>query len=95
MFTYLSLLVEMKRFREIYVNFLIVGHTHNGNDQYHSTLSNAIKNASFIGSPLALAQLCRQAHSEEGKRPFLVQQIVVYRDYCSAFKPYINSTIKV
>ena len=49
MFAYLSMLVELKVFDEILVNFLIVGHTHTSIDQYFSVLSSRkIFESSFI-----------------------------------------------
>lgn len=57
MFAYLSLLVERLHFEKVYVNFLIVGHTHTTIDQYFSVITKAICSKKFIGSPLAL-QVC-------------------------------------
>ena len=48
MFSDCSLLVETGLLDEIYVNFLIVGHTHISIDQYFSVLSRAINRAEFI-----------------------------------------------
>ena len=43
---------------EIYVNFLIVGHTHISIDQYFSVLSRVINRAEFIGERKKLRQEC-------------------------------------
>lgn len=97
MFTYLSLLVEMRYFTTIEMNFFVVGHTHCSIDQYFSVLSKAIANTSFIGSTLALVELLRTAHKESciDRRPTIVREVAVYYDYKSAFKPYINNKIMV
>lgn len=54
MFAYLSLLAQKLHFDEIFVNFLIVGHTHTTIDQYFSVITNKICSKKFVGSPLAL-----------------------------------------
>ena len=56
-FIWCSLLVEAGYFSNITVGFLIVGHTHASIDQYFSCLRRKIRNASFIGSPIALQYL--------------------------------------
>ena len=50
MFFYLSLLVEEGHFKQICVNFLIVGHTHSSIDQFFSVLSRKIKAQNFVGT---------------------------------------------
>jgi hypothetical protein len=95
MFAYMSLLVETCAFDVITVNFMIVGHTHSSIDQYFSTLSTAIKNCDFIGSPMALWQLFEGAHSDEyeHKRPKVNRRIAVYYDFKTAIEPYLNTDI--
>lgn len=44
MFAYLSLLVEMNWFEEVYVHFLPPGHTHSNLDQKYSVISQGLKN---------------------------------------------------
>jgi hypothetical protein len=97
MMTYMSLLVESKLFEEVEMNFLIVGHTHCSIDQFFSSLSTAINEASFIGSPLALINLFVEKRKRD---PSLIQisvakPIVVYYDFKKAIEPYINKKIKV
>jgi hypothetical protein len=92
----MTLLVESYIFDKIYVNFLIVGHTHSSIDQYFSVLSGAIKLTEFIGSPITLFMLLGQAHKKEKyKRPTVMRQIIVYYDVNSALLPYLNKHIKV
>lgn len=92
MMCYLSLLVEEREFDEIQMNYLIVGHTHSSIDQFFSTLSKAIFNADFIGSPLALCSLFQQA---VGNRISIMRQISVFYDFPSAITPFLNKDIKV
>jgi len=94
MFSYLSLLIEAHLFDTIYVNFLIVGHTHTTIDQYFGVLTEAIKRAYFIGSPLSLHNLLKTAHDDLGQRPSRQKQLTVIHDYKSLFQPYINDKIK-
>jgi hypothetical protein len=97
MFAYMSLLVESFIFDRIEVNFLIVGHTHSSIDQYFSVLSSAIHSTAFIGSPIALMSLLKQAHSKNSIecRPLVCRQISVYYDVVKAIDPYINKKLKV
>jgi hypothetical protein len=93
----MSLLIESFVFDRIEVNFLIVGHTHSSIDQYFSVLSARIHSTFFIGSPLALMNLLKQAHSSKKIecRPTVCRQISVYYDVVQALKPFINKSIKV
>jgi Na+/H+-dicarboxylate symporter len=93
----MTLLTESYIFDKIYVNFLIVGHTHSSIDQYFSVLSGAIKLTQFIGSPLTLFALLSKAHKIESKsrRPTVIRQIIVYFDVKTALEPYMNKSIKV
>jgi hypothetical protein len=92
MMAYLSLLVESREFDEIYMNYLIVGHTHSLIDQFFSVLSKAIKSVDFIGSPLALEELFLQ---KAGDRIAVIRPITVFYDFPSAISPFLNSSIKV
>lgn len=94
MFAYLSALVELDYFDEIYANFLIVGHTHGADDQYFSVLAKKISWARFIGSPLSFEELLKIAHSDQKDRPFLVKRISIIYDVMTALKPFVNSTVK-
>jgi hypothetical protein len=87
MFSYLSLLVEGKIFDRIYVNFLIVGHTHNSLDQFFSVLSAAIHKAKWIGSPLAFFHLVSTA-PEGSNRPLVMKFIHAVHDFAEAFKVF-------
>jgi hypothetical protein len=57
MFAYCSKLVEDGVLDRIYLDFLVVGHTHSSIDQYFSVLATAIRKSKFIGSPQALWNL--------------------------------------
>ncbi len=92
MMGYLSLLVEAGEFDEIHMNYLIVGHTHSLIDQFFSTLSKAIRNADFIGSPLALRDLLNE---KVPGRIAVIRPISVFYDFPSAITPFLNTSIKV
>lgn len=65
-------------------------------DQYFSVLARAIRRQNFIGSPISLEHVLRNAFvddSKERKGPPVVRQIVVYYDVKTAWKPYINTNI--
>lgn len=93
MFAYLSALVELLIIDVIYVNFLLVGHTHASIDQYFSVLTRAIKSARFIGSPLAFAERLRTAHEAPEERPYVVQAIHAIYDVVGALAHYINKAV--
>jgi len=95
MFTYLSVLVEEGYFNYIYVNFLIVGHTHCSIDQYFSSLSGKIHRKEFIGSPLSLLELIKLDIGTKKRRVAIIaRRIVVYYQISEALTPYINKAIK-
>ena len=50
-FTYLSWLIYSGVFKEIYVNFLPVGHTHNDNDQLSSRVAVACRHRDIKSIP--------------------------------------------
>lgn len=83
------MLVEMGRFSEVYMNYLIVGHTHSLIDQFFSILSKAIDSVDFIGSPLGLCTLLKQ-HQTAGPRISIIRQISVVYDFVSAITPFLN-----
>ena len=94
MFGFLSALVEKGIFERISVNFLIVGHTHASIDQYFSVLSKTIKNADWIGTPLALRELLRGAH-EVQYQPKVIAEINVYYDWKEPINKAFNNKLKV
>lgn len=53
-FTFVSLMVQKGFFKEVHINFLIVGHTHCSIDQYFSVIARALHRCSYIASPLAM-----------------------------------------
>ena len=96
MFAFCSLQVEQDIFEEVYVNFLIVGHTHGCLDRYYSQLSNYIHNSKFIGSPLSLQSLFETAplNSTNSIKPDINRQIRAFYDYKKFLRPVINTNIK-
>jgi hypothetical protein len=99
MFVYFSALVEGFKFSKIYINFLIVGHTHASIDQFFSTLSKAIQATSFIGTPTALMHLFMMDRSRTKNtlnfKIGMARQIEVYYDYIALFAPYVNTHVTV
>jgi hypothetical protein len=99
MFVYFSALVEGFKFSKIYINFLIVGHTHASIDQFFSTLSKAIQATSFIGTSTALMHLFMMDRSRTKNtlnfKIGMARQIEVYYDYIALFAPYVNTHITV
>lgn len=92
-FTYLSALVELNYFDEIYINFLIVGHTHNRTDQYFSTLSSLLYSIFFCASPLALVALLK---GNPTPLPLVVKRIDIIYEVDTAMNKLqvINKKIK-
>ena len=87
-------MVELDIFTQIEVNFLIVGHTHCSIDQFFSSISTRIRNANFIGSPLALKELLQlELNSKSYKMPVIVKKLEVYYDVQEALIPYLNKDI--
>ena len=93
-FAYYSLLVESFSFDIIEIAFLIVGHTHASIDQYFSVISRAIRQARFIGTPVALLELIRRCHNESWQQDAVIREIKVYYNMKAMFAPYLNRKIK-
>jgi len=91
MFAYASLLVESQVFKQVFIHFLITGHTHCVIDQYFSVLSYKIIGAKFIGSPLALHNLLKTAHNEESQRPLIVDFIKVCPSKMKCFVSHLKN----
>ena len=94
MFCYASLLVEGGFAQEINLSFLVVGHTHCNLDQNFSVLSKKIREAAYIGSPVALHELYQNAHSELHQQPTLNIQLRYIYDWKSHFKDIMSRDIK-
>jgi hypothetical protein len=77
MFTYLSVLIEMRVLYQVEIHFLIVGHTHTTIDQYFSALNSGIDSTHFVGTPLAMRYLLEHVHGVESRRPVVAQTIEV------------------
>ena len=90
--SYAHLLVENGYADEVYLTFLIVGHTHTRLDQYFSTLSTAVASASFIGSPMALHNLYQHCHKsnsiKKSNPPMINRQLSVWYDVATLWSPY-------
>jgi hypothetical protein len=61
----------------VYLDFLVVGHTHSTIDQYFSVLANLIRKCDFIGSPMALWSLFETSLSAD-LRPKINRKIEVW-----------------
>ncbi len=104
MFCYCSLLVEAGLVDEVYLSFLVVGHTHCNLDQEFSLHSKYISKSAWIGSPLAMQELYlssyRQAQEEklkkgedDGRITISIQLRYVF-DWKEFFMPVVNKNIK-
>lgn len=72
----------------IRINFLIVGHTHTTIDQYFSTLTYAIRECAFIGSPLSLRNKFQSCEN-----PLVNRLIRVHYDYKKWFSSVVNTDL--
>jgi hypothetical protein len=88
------MLVQQLHFEEIYINFLIVNHTHNIIDQYFSILSKALGPCNWVGSQMSLVNLFDVCHSDESQKPGVQRELKLIYDVVKAWKPYINEDIK-
>ena len=104
MFAYASLIVEAGLVDEVYLSFLVVGHTHCNLDQEFSFISKYISKSAWIGSPLAMQELylvaSRQAQAEkikkgesDGRITLGVQLLYVF-DWKEFFAAVVNKNIK-
>ena len=104
MFSYASLLVEAGLVDEVYLSFLVVGHTHCNLDQEFSFMSKYISKSAWIGSPLAMQELyltaSHQAQEEKASKGEHVTRITVgvqlryVFDWMEFFTPIVNKNIK-
>ena len=94
MFSYASALVEMGYLDEVFLSFLIVGHTHCNLDQNFSVLAKKIYNSQFIGSPVAMRALYNTAHEDENDRPLYNIHLEYVHDFKTQFAPIITKKLK-
>jgi hypothetical protein len=94
MFSYASALVEMGYLEEVFLSFLIVGHTHCNLDQNFSVLSKKIHNSQFIGSPIAMRALYNTAHEKDEDRPLYNIHLEYVHDYKKQFANIITKKLK-
>ena len=94
MYSYASALVEMGYLDEVFVNFLIVGHTHCNLDQNFSVISKKVHSSEFIGSPVAMRALYNTAHDREEDRPLCNIHLEYVHDYKKHFAPVITKKLK-
>jgi len=92
-FVYLAVLVESRCMTDNFLHFLIVGHTHNPLDQVFSTIAAYIREALFLGTPLAIEAILREKLPQE-YQPLLVKKIRISYDFLKAFAPYISKVLK-
>lgn len=91
---YLSMLVELDEFKIIYVNFLIVGHTHCVIDQWFSVVSRIIYSQQFIGTPMAMMKLLSLQNGLKKYQPPIIQKFITHvHDFVSAIEPYVNKKL--
>jgi hypothetical protein len=96
MFCYASLLVESNFVDEVYLSFLVVGHTHCNLDQEFSCVSTRIDECCFIGSPLAMRELYMTVHNPDAhpdRKCFSMHLKHTY-DWKEYFKDICNTSIK-
>ena len=104
MFCYCSLLVEAGLVDEVYLSFLVVGHTHCNLDQEFSLHSKYISKSAWIGSPLAMQELYLSSYSQaqeeklkkgedDGRITISIQLRYVF-DWKEFFAPVVNKNIK-
>jgi hypothetical protein len=94
MYSYASALVEMGYLDEVFMNFLIVGHTHCNLDQNFSVISKKVHSSEFIGSPVAMRALYNTAHDREEDRPLYNIHLEYVHDYKKHFAPVITKKLK-
>ena len=92
-FCYAATLVESRCFEDIFIHFLIVGHTHNLLDQVFSAVSTYLNEARFIGTPLTVEEIIRQKLPSH-YQPLLVKKIRVVYDFLGAITPIMSKIIK-
>src|SRR5690606_34082275 len=89
-FGYLSWLVKKGTFREIYVNFLPVGHTHEDIDQLFSVISRKLKN----NDAYTFTQWKREifgAFNDDNDKITSIEYVWALRDFRGWLAPFIRS----
>ncbi len=94
MFLYAALLNQKNCFEDIYINFLIVGHTHSSIDQYFGVLSKLVKKSRFVASPIALRYMFEHHPAKDHHKAVVQREISFVYDYVAAMAPYLNTKIK-
>jgi hypothetical protein len=92
MMAFCSDIVERGIVDEIFIDCLVVGHTHASIDQYFSVMSKRINNEKtlFIGSPWSLWKL----YETVSIPPTVNRRISVVFDYVSYYKPFLHDKYK-
>ena len=95
MFAYASCLVENGLVDEVFLSFLVVGHTHCNLDQEFSVIWNKIQASEFIGTPVGMWELLKIANCTAlEKRPLYVEHLEHCHDWKKYFAPILNREIK-
>jgi hypothetical protein len=92
----LSICVESGYFSDVYINFLIVGHTHCPLDQTFSVVSRGLMRKAVILSPRVLYEVLKNAAKEPHQKPVvvkLVEKVFNFRDSCQYFINMVNKRI--
>ena len=90
MFCYCASLVEVGFVDVVNMSFLIVGHTHDNIDQNFSVLSNAIDEATYVMTPVAMMELIKTASTKTDDRPIEVLHLQYLHDWKDFFKDLYN-----
>lgn len=93
MFAFSSLLVECGYFDEVYLSFLVVGHTHCSIDQNFSVIAKKIFRSRYILSPLAMRELMNQSNAILRTRAKLEREAVLKGQNKSKVDNYCDANI--
>ena len=85
---FFAMLVHHGYTEEVFLSFLIVGHTHEDIDQLFSVLSRFLKRIGHVVDP---QQFVQELHAAMGTRHAVIQQIVTVFDWNKFLKPSLHT----